>query len=550
MRSLAITLLATLSLSLPAQFEVGLNINAPINGSGQIASHIDPSAIARLGVDTVRVNCILGPWSSPNDTALFSGRTWFETYDAIVDGFLAEGIDSYLLIGSEAVTGSSRAAFATDAWTQSYAANFLAVVDHFRDRVSVYETFNEPNDWAGGTSSQVEPRWFAYQLQEIFLAVKYGPGGAHLSDPGYQDLTIVSGPLFAHDIGGSPSPQDGYWTQTRQAGINGDAAIPDLDWSSVHTLTGSYPCDGLGYHIYVLGESDDPSAISARYTQMLNAIWSSFTALEGAGTSKRIWLSEFGWNRDSLTTGLGATAAPSAQGRNLETAMNLLRSDARVAQGHWFSLVDFGGIGDTWGVHSGATLVDSNRNPAWWHLRWQGLVGDGSGNMAENAGFESGDLTGWFEWGQTDGVVSGPWFGGISAHTGSHFHGAAVNFGQKSGGLTQQFSASLGQTVIAGARVRTHREGGSAGDTACRIGIDPAGGTDSAAGTIVWSEALESEDFWRPLVVEATATAGTVTVFLEHVQAAPTWNVTCFDDVAVLGVSPLVPAELTGLLVN
>jgi len=48
----------------------------------------------------------------------------------------------------------------------------------------------------------------------------------------------------------------------------------------------------------------------------------------------------------------------------------------------------------------------------------------------------------------------------------------------------------------------------------CRLGIDPAGGTDPAAATVVWSEGRERR-CWAPLVVRASAAAPAVTLFLE-----------------------------------
>ncbi len=555
MRLLALPLAVLLAGAAPAALVIDLNVNAPIDpGTGNIAGQIQPGGIAQTGVDSVRVNCILGPWSSPADTALHGspGRTWFQTYDAIVDGFVAQGIDVYMLIGAEAVAGSSRAAFATEGWTQAYAANFAAIAEHFRDRVFVYEGFNEPNDWAGGASAQVEPRWFAYQTQRIYEAVKIGPGGSHLGDPSYQNLTIVTGPLFTHEIGGPPGDSGGpYWTAAANAGIGGDAAIPGLDWGGVMAATGSYPYDGIGLHIYVRGETDSVPQITGSFQAKIDAMWSAMTAVEplGAATPKRIWISEFGWNRDSLATGLGAANAADAQGRNLSTAYQILRADGRVALGSWFSLVDFGGVGNTWGLYSGA-LAPASRNPAWWFLRWESLIGAGTPNAALNAGFEAATLAEWTGFGDTDGVVTGPWFAGITPRTGARFHGTAANFGARDGGgVRQTFAATPGSPVAAGVWVRTYREGGSGGDTACRVGLDRSGGTDPQAAGVVWSEWTESPDFWRPVCVASTATGGSFTVFLQHRQAAPVWNVTCFDDAVVLG-GTAVPADLTALFVR
>jgi len=538
---IAISLMAV-TLCSAQDFEVALNINNPINtGSGAVASNIDYGTIASLGIDSVRVNAILGPWSSVDDTTLHSGATWFGRYDEIVDGFLAVGVESYMLIGNQSVVSASD----TNTWgyVTDYANAFELVVGHFKDRVSVYETFNEPNNWSNGSSADVEPAYLATMLQEIYLNVKYRDG--HDIDPSWTDVTIVSGPILTHDFGGSGDWGGTYWSQTINAGINQDLGF--LNWNTVYAATGSYPFDGIGLHIYVEGESDNVANITTKYNQRINSMWNATTALEGASTPKKIWMSELGWNRDSMATYMTTEDAADAVARNLDTAYDLMRADARVIHGNWFSLVDFPGLGNTWGLYPGGVLNASQRHPSWWHLRYQAVIGDDTENTALNAGFEAGSsLTNWTAYGSTGDAQTGPWFNSIQPHSGTRFQGTATNFGQQNGGLYQQFITSSGQDVAASVWVQTHREGGSAGDTTCRIGIDPTGGVNAASGNVVWSEELESEDYWRPLVIEATASAGDITVFLEHAQAASTWNVTCFDDVVVL-ISEEVPVSLSGL---
>ena len=65
-----------------------------------------------------------------------------------------------------------------------------------------------------------------------------------------------------------------------------------------------------------------------------------------------------------------------------------------------------------------------------------------------------------------------------------------------------------------------------------RIGIDPDGGTDPGAAEIVWSSFLEPHDQWLTQGVDATATGGTVTVFIYHTQRVPnTFNNVWMDNV-------------------
>jgi hypothetical protein len=532
--------LAALCLCTPranAQFETCVDVNAPINsGNGAIAEQIQPAVIAKLATDRVRVNCILGPWASPSDSTLHSGRTWFQAYDEIVNGFLAEGTEVYMLIGGQAV--SSASGLNTVSFADQHAANFETIVGHFKDRVQVYESFNEPNDWAGGSSAQVEPRYYAYMLQEIYLNVKQRDG--HASDPAWQ-VTLVSGPMFTHDIGGPGDLGDSYFTSAANAGKNGEPAIPALDWDNVKTLTGAYPFDGIGYHIYVEQGSTNASDITTRLNLHLNSMMTAINAIEGTSShGKKFWISEIGWGSNHVT--------PDGQAANLDTAFDLFRSDSRVKLATWFCLGDFD-PGNQYGLHTANALTTIQRKPAWWHLRRQSLLDGNTTTLARNPGFESGTQW-WTTFGTTDGVQSGTWFGSIAPRSGSSFWGAAANFGQKNGGIYQQYFTAPGQTITAAAWVQTYREGGTTGKTTGRIGIDPTGGTNPDSANVTWSDQLESAGAWHTIVSQVTATGSTATVFLRHYQSAPTWNVTAFDDITVIGATGPVPVRVSGLAIE
>jgi hypothetical protein len=273
----------------PSRALLGLDPNQPINPSTG-AIQINAAQVAATGAEVVRLNMILSPWSSPGDTTLHSGRTFFQTYDQIVNDLMAQGLIVYALVGAESVANSTRERLNTDAYVTEYAANFEAIVGHFKDRVRHYESSNEPNDWAGGSSAQVEPAWFAKMLQEIYMEVKYRDG--HWGDPSWQ-VTLVSGPLFTHDIGGGDTSGGdtgrAYFAATAQAGIS------QHDWTNVKNLTGSYPYDGVGMHIYVKQGETTAAPIQTRMNYNLNELWAGITGVEGAQTPKRIWVSEVGW---------------------------------------------------------------------------------------------------------------------------------------------------------------------------------------------------------------------------------------------------------------
>lgn len=323
---------------------VCLDAGAPINEStGQI--QLNAAALKATGTQYVRVNFILGPWSNPNDATKRGPQnmSWKQTYDQIIHSLTSQGIEVYALIGAQAVHSSAGGNYNSDQWVNDYVANFTTIVGQFKDRVRVYESFNEPNDWAGGTTAQVQPFWFAKMLQNIYLSVKINNG--HQSDQSWQ-VTLVSGPGFSHDMDTVAT----YMQQTYQAGIN------QLSWTSVKNSYGTYPLDGIGYHIYVAQGSTDTTTVRNAVNKNLNAIWSTVKSFEGSNTPKKLWVSEWSWNT--------ASVSESGQASNLTTVFNLFKSDARVALASWFQITDFG-ASDKWGLFRAGGLTEANKKPSW-----------------------------------------------------------------------------------------------------------------------------------------------------------------------------------------
>ena len=77
-----------------ARGKMGIDGNQPIDEtSGVLAPEMaTPAIVADTGAAFVRINFMLGPWSSPTDGTLNAGRTWYQAFDKIVDGFLARGV--------------------------------------------------------------------------------------------------------------------------------------------------------------------------------------------------------------------------------------------------------------------------------------------------------------------------------------------------------------------------------------------------------------------------------------------------------------------------
>jgi len=204
----------------------------------------------------VRLNFIVGPYASTDDPKFVS------TYTKIIDAYRSKNIKVYGLVGSESVkSGYNRNNPA--AFVPNWKAAVQSIVGRFKDKVKVWEFFNEPNDWAGGSSSQVTPYYFATFLQNAY-EIKYYGGAS------WKNLTFVSGPLFSHD--GDTGRQYIYDTYV--------AGTTQLAWDWYHQHAGSYPIDALGYHIYVAQGTTDAGTVKGKVKANLDAFWSGVTSGE------------------------------------------------------------------------------------------------------------------------------------------------------------------------------------------------------------------------------------------------------------------------------
>jgi len=181
------------------------------------------------------------------------------------------------------------------------------------------------------------------------------------------------------------------------------------------------------------------------------------------------------------------------------------------------------------------------------------------GNFGNYVGTTRGDLTvpmGWSLWlplgspsgyyDRGDRVYGFPHQGvgpaPVEGTTAANYSGGYVQYRMA---LYQEVNVAAGTGLRAEATTQVKSctpatEGSGCGSSlqsgaSTRIGIDPNGGTDPTAPEVVWSAFIEPHDQWLRHGVNATATGGTVTVFVYHTQGVPnTFNNVWIDDVKLL----------------
>jgi hypothetical protein len=343
--------------------KIGLDANRPIilNGprQGALAPTVaGPEVIASTGAAWVRLNLVLGPWSSPQDQTLFQGRTWAQTYTTMVDQFREKGLNIYALVGHEVMKSSPdffrvpRQAMApgeiaqAQRWVDAYAESFLEVVKLFHDKVGFFESFNEPDDWHGQQGPWIHPTWFAAMLQAIYRKVKL--------EVGIQDVVLVSGPLQGFEVNANVAPTT-YLRQTYQYGKQ------EFDWGQPGR---PYPFDGVGYHLYVKQEFNPDWAVQeGEVRRMLRSYVDEMLGVihqvEGLPSAKQLYVSEIGWPSNADTQ-----EEMEFQARNLSLALELLASDPAVALGIWFCTEDFDPGQKFYGLYHMGNLTPQGRKPS------------------------------------------------------------------------------------------------------------------------------------------------------------------------------------------
>ena len=138
-------------------------------------------------------------------------------------------------------------------------------------------------------------------------------------------------------------------------------------------------------------------------------------------------------------------------------------------------------------------------------------------------------------------------FGSRRVHGGNFAQKWFTTYGTHNAGIFQQVNVPAGATVMASAWFQTWTNNEdditvSSGNYRTYIGIDPTGGTNALAGTVIWSSANMVTDQWVQQSVQAQAQGGTITVFLRgEPEFRNKHNDAYVDDICVRVVQPPAP---------
>jgi hypothetical protein len=339
-------------------------------------------------------------------------------YDTAVNNARNAGVQVLLLIDGGSWPGSQSDWCANNAennpgtngdnaYVEGYATNAVVpIVSHFRDRVKYYELWNEPNCWSSSPSNGVfigctyiYPSNYGWLLARSWAAV-------HVAHQ-FNDVTLFSGGLFGHSIGGVTTYANAgaqYLDDTYSSGTN---THKGSSFNFIKTNYNAYPLDGIGQHVYINQGGLSPSNTFRQYEDWVHQ---ALTKYEGSASPKKTFITEFGWTTTSVSQGV--------QDTNLVTAFSAIQATPYVQMAIWFSWQDNTAANLYYGVldPSGApkqSYADFQR----FH-RFEGIYTNGTTNGVIQAYFN----------GLGQSVLGSPYDNGHSAWVYSFLDGYAQDY--------------------------------------------------------------------------------------------------------------------------
>jgi hypothetical protein len=321
-----------------AAVQKALDVGLVVDRNGNLlVTPQEIDAITATGATRVRFSLDLGTsagWTSTLLNSYGQAITMFENAGIGVIGQVGNGATGdnnqadWTANNHENTGGNGDNPFISSAYTSA----LRTLVGYFHGppyNVKLWELWNQPNACTRcGTSLPggfyIYPSNFAALLADSYQAIK-------VTDA-LSDVTLISGGIFGHSIGGVYSPANAgvpYLSATYNIGINVTGT-----WKTIKAQTGSYPLDAVGQHIYLdQSQYSTPATIRA-YEDWLR---SAYTSYEGMTTSKPTIVTEEGWATGGTNV---ADVTTAQQADNVDAAYWAAKDVSYLPIVTWFQLRD------------------------------------------------------------------------------------------------------------------------------------------------------------------------------------------------------------------
>ncbi len=198
--ALLTTLAVSLALSARAAGPLAADTGWTIDNSGNLLlTATKCSQLVANGVGWQRIGMRLIPGHTNMDSTMLG------YYDNVINTARAAGIQVLILVNNESYSGSQSAWDANNnentggngdnSYIDGWIANsFVPVVQHFHDRVKVYEIWNEPSTWSSHSGNTYSGASFMYPSCYSWLLTKSWQQVHKVLN--YSDCKVVSGGIF------------------------------------------------------------------------------------------------------------------------------------------------------------------------------------------------------------------------------------------------------------------------------------------------------------------------------------------------------------------
>ena len=331
-----------------SQGNQGLQYGAVIDDNGNIL--LTDEAVVKIvasGAGWLRINFRLGngyflDWT---DTTAH-GYAALDRYDVIVNMARSRGLKVLGELSNEAWNGwlsmwqANNAEVAGGNGDNPYLQAFsqkaaVILAQHFAGRIDTWEVWNEPNQPA----TYLYPSNFAQLLAHVYTDTRAaGVTTATFVSGGITSVQDNTGKITAASSGAD------YVTQTYAQGKR------LAGWDTIKTITGSYPLDSIGQHLYIDGYA---KTTASKIRTALKYIRDAYVQGEGGNTTKKTTITEFGWSTKNVSERI--------QSSNVQTAYTEYKSTSYIQNAYWFFLRDESGSG----LYFGLLRPDSSQKPSW-----------------------------------------------------------------------------------------------------------------------------------------------------------------------------------------
>lgn len=381
---------------------------------------------------------------------------------------------------------------------------YRTLAERYKGKVKYYEFWNEPNGWS----------WHAHNHPE-----DYGP----ILRLAYKSLKA-----------GNPE------CQVAVGGLDGGG------WKGYYKFVeklyelGYGDCfDAVGAHPYRWEGPIDAYSLK-RIHQVL---------VEHGDSHKKLWLTEYGWSNEY---------GHDNKARWLKESLDILTDPELdfVFQASVHTLTDFDrtefGLCKNADEPRAAYYVFKDYPKDWCKLMEMHKAPKPVNQCSVKfEDFESGSIN-WVRYGDGMRLCSAE-DAGIQAESGKRLVFAATTDMPLQGGVYRVIKTAPGVPVKVDARGFTNQKGTDARNSRVRVGIDPTGGTDPTADTVIWGRTKDTSGVWDSigcgLGAPIVPKADTVTVFLEYIhKGGAVSQVSAFDNVEIMACEdtfklPEVPGE-------